>query len=558
MARKGTKKTDVETNVAQNVSVNETTESTVTETVNVVETEGNNSVSSDGVALPAEFIAQLNTPVSEPTQQQNLTVETNETMLRQARIMFGFLLHFTDTVSLTRAHLKTEFSNQNPFKDEYAVLYDVLTANTRVDIDEEFMQIYLLSNRYAVEHSTNVNLQKYELGTEDVYAAFSQSLLTLFVELKKETVAETAYETALAKYKMLYLTEQSITLLETGVEILVDGKKIRGRDYSGFDGMRNYLSAGFNNLDKIKNQKKTRGAVCYGVTSEEEEQEFREKPLGTLGLPGIDDAYTVYAGDMINILGAPKAGKSRACVQVINHMCVDNGVNCLIWSLENGFKGWERMYRVREFNRVYNKTVGSVTQKKILMEDMLKDGADIDPEIRDLELASWMAFKHNQNFGTLTNVEEPFCYDNFLDILDGYVKKFDVQFICIDYLGMIDPGKTGPKEVTPLVADVYKRVKQYLLNNRLAGIFPMHIKQDLITPYGNMTNAELADADLRDAAGLSNEVIKTPDVNMALIATKKQIEMGSVRLVPILSRTVEFQLTELSVDFPSSTFIRKP
>ena len=510
------------------------------------------------VALPAAVLENLSTQSTASTQTavSTDTPVVNERMLQQAKIIFARLLNFNEDTPTERIRVKTEFGNVNPFIDEFAVLFDIVTANNKVDIDVEFVQIYLLGNQFRVERNANINLKKYAVGTDDVYAAFSISLCDLVKELLNLEVTETAFETALAKFKMLYVTEQSITLLETGVEVLVDSKRIGNKTYGGYEGMRNYLSDGFNALDKVVEQKRTKGAICYGVTPEHDESENMPQPLGTLGLPGIDDYYTVYEGDMINLLGAPKAGKTRATIQIINHMCVDNGVNCLIWSLENSPLQWEHAFRVKEFNRVYNKTVGSVVQKKIITEKQLREKT-MSAEIHDLELASWTSFKHNPEFGRLVSIDEALNYDTFLEILDANVKKYNVKFICIDYLGVMDPGKTGPREATPLLADVYKKMKQYLRNNRIAGVFPMHMKQQDLQRYSTMSNAELAEADLRDAAGVSNEVIKTPDVNMAIVASKSQIAVGYERLVPILSRVVDFPLTEMHVDLPTSTFIAK-
>lgn len=521
-------------------------------TVNVsVNTESATIVTdSNSLTLPAEVLTQIQGSV-----QEDVTIQSSTHMVQQARIIFARLVNYNVDTPVERVRLRTEFSDINPFKDEYCVLFNILTANYKIDIDEDFIRIYMFGNQYAVEHTDNIDLQRFVMGTENAYGAFTQRLCDLLAELKTLNVTAVEFETAIEKFKMLYLIDRSITYLETGVEILTDGKRVRGKQYSGYDGMRNYLTTSFNNLDKVREHKQTRGAVCYGVTSEQEEKANRRKELGKLGLPGIDDYYTVYEGEMINLLGAPKAGKSRACVQVINNMCVNNGVNCLIWSLENGFDGWEHMFRVKEFHRVYNKTVGSVVQKKILTESMLlKD--TMTEEIRNLEEASWTSFKFNNEFGKLTNVEEALCYDNFFEILDSYVKKFNIKFICVDHLALMDPGKTGPKEITPLLADVYKKMKQYLITNRVAGIFPMHLKQELLGRYNEMSNAELADADLRDAASLSNEVIKTPDVNMAIVASKAQIAVGYERLVPILSRNVMFPLTEMSVDLGTSTFVK--
>lgn len=519
-------------------------------------TAGTTPVMLDVNVLQAQVAAQTQQTSNENTEAHlNLQMQSKKIFAHIMQVLDGNLLD--DAIknrTIARTRLLREYNGVNPFKNEYSVFFELCVNCPQINFSKEYLALYLQQNRAQLSRSRNIDLNHYTLGTTDPYNAFAASCLGVLSDIQSTTVSEQGFEDALSTFRMLYLAERGVTILETGAQILSDGKTVNRRFYSGYDGMRDYVGTQFIELDNVVQQKKTRGAVCYGVTPEEDEEQNKSKPIGTLGIPGVDDHYTCYEGDMINLMGAAKAGKSRMCVQVLEHMLVDNGVNCLIWSLENGFDGWERMFRVKLFNRMYNKTVSSVTQKKYITEDMLKSGIMPD-DIKSLEQASWERFKNDAAYGKLVNVEEPLCYDTFLEILDECVRKFDVKFICIDYLGLMDRGRGAAGfETNALVADVYKKVLQYLKTHKIAGIFPTHLKQESTDHFSAMSNAELENADLRTAGGLSYEVVKTPDLNMALVANKADLARSYARLVHVPSRVAPFPLTELQLDLGSSTF----
>ena len=67
---------------------------------------------------------------------------------------------------------------------------------------------------------------------------------------------------------------------------------------------------------------------------------------------------------------------------------------------------------------------------------------------------------------------------------------------------------------------------------------------------------ELATVETRDIAGASYEVVKTPDINIALVGSVEDINMGHLKLVSMPSRnSAPFAPVDLSVDFGASNFV---
>ena len=73
----------------------------------------------------------------------------------------------------------------------------------------------------------------------------------------------------------------------------------------------------------------------------------------------------------------------------------------------------------------------------------------------------------------------------------------------------------------------------------------------------NVTDAaDIVNTELRDAAGESYEVIKTPDVNLALYANVEELKQGRMRILSIPSRNhKQFDPIELNCELGSCTFV---
>ena len=67
---------------------------------------------------------------------------------------------------------------------------------------------------------------------------------------------------------------------------------------------------------------------------------------------------------------------------------------------------------------------------------------------------------------------------------------------------------------------------------------------------------ELATVETRDIAGASYEVVKTPDINIALVGSVEDINMGHLKLVSMPSRnSAPFAPVDLSVDFGACNYV---
>ena len=458
-----------------------------------------------------------------------------------------------DVLVMRMRELLSKF-NTNVFKDEYYVFYAIVLHSIKNDvksIDERFILVYMSTHKGLFINNKNVDLNKFS-GVADSYNEFVNSCVSLYKEFEEsDIISDDKFRNALDTYRMEYLSEQSIILMQDSVAILTDGFNYGHRKLQGFNDMQVYLKRGISALENLSNGANHIGMFTYGV----DEPEDLEEDLGTIckfGIKPLDDATGgITEGDMISVLGVAKGGKSRFMTYII-HSCIVNKVNCVVWSIENGIKGWQSLIRARHFDYLYNK--GDNETHAFINDNEIRKGT-IDGVKKSKELASWVDLRTNKSYGSITVIDEPFDIETYIETLDTAVKKSGAKVVAVDYLQLIGDA-TGKRNQQERIAEAYQKTLRYLKANKIAGIFPAQIKQTSVSGLTALNSEELASIETRDIAGASYEVVKTPDINIALVGSVEDIRMGHLKLVSMPSRnSAPFNPVDLSVDFGASNFV---
>lgn len=451
--------------------------------------------------------------------------------------------------------LKT-FNDPKVFEDEFYVFALLVKEYPKLSLSKNFIENFLISNRASLEKSTNVVLQRFKMDSEDdPYVQFVQSCKILHDELQKVTFNNSEYMEGLEIYKMNYINDESIAILEESVQILSEGIGQGAKAKVGYDDMRTHLKSGFKTLDELTDKKERKGVITYGINDMDDADREKEavKLISPYGIASLDEHVGgIWEGEMISLLAPAKGGKSRMATFMM-HNAVVNGTNVLMWSIENGYKGWEALVRARHFDYFYNENASDGSQRRWVDDDMIRKGS-LSPDVKDMELASWTDLKSNHTYGKISSLDEDFDIDTFLEIIDNAVKMNDIKLICVDYLQLVQGSGRASKQER--VAEAYQKMLQYLKGNKLAGIFPGQLKQTATGNLSKMDAADIVNTELRDAAGESYEVIKTPDVNLALYANVEELKQGRMRILSIPSRNhKQFDPIELNCSLGSCTFV---
>lgn len=454
---------------------------------------------------------------------------------------------------IRKQELIRSFNTPEVFKNEFNIFYILTKEFPKVVPSKDFIKMFLQTNRSGVMANPNIDIDAFRVGESDPFVEFVNSTLSIFEECVKKTVSDSDYHRAVEMHKMEFISKESISLLEDSAMILAEGIPYRNRKLSGYTDMRAYMQNGFQKIDNMVNKTDRKGLVIYGVDEDMEEEDTGIKLITKFGVTALDNAIGgIFEGDMVSLLAPAKGAKSRFATYVL-HTAVISGAGIVMWSVENGYKGWEYLIRARHFNWFYNSKVSDVTQKRIITADMIRKG-ELTGDLKDMELASWTDLKTNENYGRIVNLDEDFNFESFLEVVDTAVNAIGAKLICVDYLQLITGGNSRMMK-NERIGEAYKSTLQYLKKKKIGGIFPAQLKQTVVGDIKKSDPAELINMELRDAAGESYEVIKTPDINLALYGTPEDIRNGEMKLLSIPSRnSAPFEPINLYVDAGSCTF----
>ena len=471
------------------------------------------------------------------------------------KIFAGMLKISEEGWEVRRQEFLKTFADSKVFEDEYYVFAVLVKTYPKLSLSKKFLNSFLASNRASLEKSPNIILQRFKLSADDdPFVEFVQSCGVLHDELQKTTFTNPEFMESLEMYKMNYIQDKSIELLEQGAHIISEGVRESGKMKVGYEDMRTHLTSGFKVLDELTDKKERKGMITYGINDMEDADREKEavKLISPYGIKSLDDHVGgIWEGERVSLLAPAKGGKSRMATFML-HNAVVNGTNILMWSIENGYKGWEALIRARHFEYFFNNKADNSAQRKWVDDDMIRKGS-LAPDVKDMELASWTDLKSNHTYGKITSLDEDFNIDTFLEVIDNAVKMNDIKLICIDYLQLVQGSGRASKQER--VAEAYQKTLQYLKANKIAGIFPGQLKQTATGSLSKMDAADIVNTELRDAAGESYEVIKTPDVNLALYANVEELKQGKMRILSIPSRNhKQFDPIELNCSLGSCSF----
>lgn len=467
------------------------------------------------------------------------------------RKIFAGVFKKDEDVTMRRNLLRSTMGVMNAYKNEYQVFYRMLSDKPTLTFDKEYLKLYLTIHKGLFTKNSNIDMQQFSMGDQDAYTAFMDSCINLFDECHREEIDNDSFELALEKFKMQYVSQQSLGILEDCAEIVSDGKTVRGKQKQGYEDMRRYMTDNFTALDKVTTGSTRKGAIVYGVNDEDDDKRTERKLIGHWGIPSLDKTVGIMEGTMISVLAPPKNGKSRLCYSLVEEL-ISQGVNCLVWSKENTPKGAEYIIRAKNFNRNFNMNV-SPEDKKFLDDGSLAQGKFDKPEYQELEDANWFSFRHREDYGRLISIDEDLCIENFIEIIDEQVTRYNIKVICVDYLQILSSQENSNISHFEIVSQGYRKMLQYIKNKNIAGFFPAQIKQDAIDVLNK--SKDLGALDLRNVGGESSEVIRTPDINILLYASPVGLKMGQMTMIPLPSRCMPLiDPIDLQIDLGCAMF----
>lgn len=483
--------------------------------------------------------------MSEQEQQKNINVnsvtETAQMHMKENKEMYIFAAVLAESPDRrdNLDKLLATLGRSNMLTNEFYVLYTMMYDNPRILLQEGFIKLWLQTNRAILSNKRDrINFSQYKLGDNDEYAEFITSTLDVYRECTRLSASKEQFETSLEMLKMEYTIKQSIEMLQTSAKILTEGVIVNRVQLAGFEDMKKYINQNLVQIDKIASGSPFEGHVVYDENLVEDDEETSLELITDFGIEAVDKPMGgISAGDMVGILAPPKGFKSRLSAYIVHRTLVAFGNSVAIMPIENGRKGFESLIRAAHFNYYHNRNVTDVKQMKQMNSDWIRKNKYPTPELKELEAASYLDLKTNQNYGRMVIISAQFDGATFVDQIDKAVRENNVKLVLVDYLQLVG-GDDGLMK-NQRVGNAYQSLLAYQKQgNKIASLVPGQIKQSKLDELAKNPD-NLADAELRDAGGESAEVIRTPDANVLIFATMQEIKRGKLQLVGLPSRNFQ-------------------
>lgn len=451
-------------------------------------------------------------------------------------------------------------SAPNIFRDEnyilFSVLYQFRGKIRHIHLDEEFIRLFLNRNKQILQKAKGyIDISAYgevdgsvELGYIGGVLKHYRRLLTL------PDLDELEFNTVFEKYLIEYKSIEAKKTYDNAQIILSDGLKIGRKNYSGFNDSFNYTRRKLAELEGIDCADSGSGFVtARELLLEEKEANTSYKVSDFDKLEALNKIYGgIYTGTFYQVIAPPKAGKTKFCTRLVHTTAVKYGNNVTVWAAEGGSDNFLAELRAIHFDYIYNTGV-SVTEKKFgIDQDVISHGKYPSEELKQLELSSKLDLASNRDYGEIDFINRTFNVETFIEDIDTSVKSNNSKVVVLDYLQLI--GSERNLSERERVAEAYKQALKYCRANNIALITPGQYKQDAFEQL--VAKGSTADAEMRTSAGVSSEVLRTPDIIFAFWATTQDLLNNSMKILSMPCRfNKAFPEIPVMIDLGVSQFI---
>lgn len=443
----------------------------------------------------------------------------------------------------------TLFSSMKPevFRNENFVLYSILyhyrDRIKNVNIDREFIELYLDGNKDLIDKSRSfVDVHAYGEVDGSEIVGYIVGVLKHYNRLKGfETMTKQDFDLVLEKYMVVFKQLEAQKVYVDATIILQDGKKIGRKNYIGFDDSYNYTRRRLAEIEGLIDRNQGSGFTSMrDIILNQKDADVKNDKIADFGkLTKLNEYYGgIYSRTFYEVLAPSKGGKSKFCARVCHTATVVYGNNVSVWAVEGGNEAWTAQMRAIHFDYCYNEGVSYKEKKYGVCQDMILKGTYPDNEIRDLESTSALDLAVNTEYGNIDFIDRPFNVETFLDDIDASVKANNSKLLIVDYLQLMQT--SGNKTERERVADAYKMLLCYCRKSNIAVLTPAQYKQVSIDSFSNSKATD--DLEVRTAGGVSAEVFRTPDIIISLWASTADLRNKRMKILSVPSR--------LAIPFP--------
>lgn len=465
----------------------------------------------------------------------------------------------TDDLSLSnRQYLYGQFY-PGILKNENYIIYLVFYnfKGRGISPDADFLKMYLMRNIKLLRESYQfINLTEFKDLDEDPCHAYIAAVLKQFVRLLgMEPLEKSDFMLAVEKYRQEFCAYEINQAYSASKMILYDGMEFGSRRLQGYDDSVAYVKKKVSDIEALMNRTTGAGFINSRTAGvEDEAAETKPVKIGDFDL--VDELNEnlggIFSSLFYNILAPTKGGKSKFTTRMVHTIVVKYGENVSVWAHEGGYKAWWAQIRAIHYEYMYirnkasNEKVIPLSQKDILY------GNYPNEQTRLLEESSKLDLFTNPNYGVINMIDRPFYAETFIEEIETSVQLNGSKAVLIDYLQLIasnDRGRSKPQ----VIGKAYQDALSYAKKRNVAMISPSQFTQDFMNEMAKSKDGQTHE--VRTAGGESAEIIRTPDINIALYASTEDLIRKEMTIMSVPSRLVEpFPDVHIYADLCSCVF----
>ena len=463
-----------------------------------------------------------------------------------------------DKMSLTNRQCLFGQLSPKVFKDENHIIMRVLYnfKDKGITPDEEFLKLYLLRNKKIIKESqAYIDINAYQDLDPDPVVGYVSAVLKQYTRLKgMEVLDDSEFGLVLEKYKIEYSNYEMNIAYSQAKLILYEGVQEGRKLYQGYDDSVAYVKKKISEIEAVLDKTAGAGFVDsseYGLIDDEDVDPIK---IGDFGLiTELNEHFGgIFTSNFYSILAPTKGGKSKFTSAMVHNIVVENGNNAVVWAHEGGYKAWWAQLRAIHYNHLYIRNGSPENRPEAVSQNDIVTKTYPSESVKSLEQASRLDLFTNPNYGNIQMIDRPFNVETFIDEIETAVQLNNAKVVLIDYLQLIG-SESNNAQKSQTIGKAYQKLLAYCKKRNVAVISPAQFNQDFMHELAKAKDGSTHE--VRVAGGESSEVIRTPDINIALYASAEDLIHKKMEILSVPSRMASpFPKFEIYADLKSCVF----
>ena len=467
-------------------------------------------------------------------------VQTPEERLKELSDQLICSVIGSDDMSISLRRLLFGKVSPKVFRDENFILASVLFnfKDRMITPDTAFLKLYLTRNQKVIKDNTAfIDLDAYSDLDENPILGYASAVIKQFERLLSVGVPLNTdeFELTLEKYKTEWSCFEISKAYSQSKQILYDGYQYGNRFYQGYDDSVTFVKKRISEIEAVLDHTTGDGFVDGKTLFQSKEDEVKPVKIGDFGLVRELNKYLdgYFTSVFYNILAPTKGGKSKWTSAAAHNIVVEHGHNISVWAHEGGYKAWWAQMRAIHFEYMFNRNADPDKRVAPLSQADIMYGKYPSEAIRELEAVSHLDLVDNANYGTFYFIDRPFKVETFIQEIETSVQLNDSKCVLIDYLQLIGWDSKNLSK-SQAIGKAYQELLAYAKKRNVMVMSPSQMTQEFMDEMAKSKDG--ASHELRTSGGESSEIIRTPDVNIALYASTDDLIRHEMTIMSIPSR----------------------